>query len=79
MNIVPFPLPGLNNIPEMARRFADNLEGGDYGAVNSVIVVVEGDHGITSLGWGAADDPLRNIGLLHAAASMHLDCLEPDE
>ena len=79
MNVVPFPLPGLHNIPAMARAFADAVEAGQWGNVKSVLLVCESDDKITTMGRGAADDPYRNVGMFNAAAQMHLNCLEGDE
>lgn len=67
MNIVDFPYKNLNDIPAMLRKFADAAENGDYGYLRTAFLIVENDDDVEYFGWGNADDPLRNIGLLHLA------------
>jgi hypothetical protein len=73
LNVVQFPASNLNDIPLMARRFADDVEAGEYGAVEAVVIVAVTDGGIVSLGWGDADSRYKVIGMLEAGKFMHLD------
>lgn len=61
------PVRNLMDIPLMARGFADDLEAGDYGDVQRVIVVIDSSEGIRTLGWGDSTGTFEAIGILEAA------------
>jgi hypothetical protein len=72
MNIVTLPVNNLNDIPAMARRFADDVEAGVYGVVDAVVVSITTDTGFTSFGWGDADDGFKVVGMLQCAANVQI-------
>lgn len=78
MNVVPLPIKSLNDIPAQLRQFADDIDADLYGAAKTVIVVLETEENMHCFGWGGADDPLRNAGLLDAAKGLQLELAFPD-
>jgi hypothetical protein len=75
LNLAEFPLKGLNNIPAMARAFADQVEACDFGDIETVLVIIDTDECLRALGWGHADDSLRNLGMPHLAAREIADSI----
>lgn len=78
LNVVPFPVASLNDIPEMLHRFADDLEADIYGTLKTLVLTLETADGLHCFGWGHADDPVRNAGLLEAAKNMQIDLAFPE-
>lgn len=78
LNVVPLPVNNLNDIPAMLRRFADDLEAEVYGSMRTIVMTLETQDGLHCFGWGQADDPLRNAGLLDAAKNLQIDLAFPD-
>lgn len=78
LNVVPLPTRNLNDIAAMARKLADDIDGGEYGSTNACIVVLESDTGLVTFGWGDADDSMRVIGLLEAGKHDHLKAMFDD-
>jgi hypothetical protein len=72
MNIVQLPTNNLNDIPRMARQFADDVEAGQYGQVNAVVMAIDAEHGSTSFGWGEAGNQFKIIGMFQTAAHTHM-------
>ena len=66
-NTVELPVGNLMDIAGMARRFADDLESGNYGDVLRSVLVVESDYGLTLLGWGENTSAYELMGLFEAA------------
>lgn len=77
LKVVPFTGGNLRDVPALAKRFAEDLEAGNYGDVSAVTLVLETDGVLTTLGWGDAD-VMRAIGMLFAGATS-LSAGEPDE
>lgn len=66
MNVVELPVQNLNDIPALARQFADDIEAGEYGKPNRVIVIMDADD-LHTFGWGDVGSAFASIGLLDAA------------
>jgi hypothetical protein len=66
-NVEAFPGPNLRDIAEMARRFADSVEAGEFGDVETALVMVEGVEGIQTFGWGGVASFRETIGALEIA------------
>lgn len=65
-NVEKLEVRNLMDIPAMARGFADDLEAGDYGEVERVIVVIDTPDGLRTLGWGESVSNYEAIGILEA-------------
>lgn len=64
--------PGLNDIPAMRRRLADQVEAGRYGQVTSMLVLMPTvDDDIDIFGWGDSDG-WRNPVVLCELAALQL-------
>jgi hypothetical protein len=64
MNVVQLPTGNVQDLPAMARRFAEDLERGDYGEVNTILVVIDGPSTLEILNWGDNPTVFGAIGLL---------------
>lgn len=69
MNIVPFPNASLHDIPAMLRNIADDIEAGEFGNVQSGVMMLETDQTFHTFGWGDAEG-FKAIGMFHTAAVM---------
>lgn len=72
MNVVPLPVSNLNDIPAMIRKLADAIENGDHGEVDTCLVVLDHDTGITQFGFGDVNGRYHVIGLLETAKMGHI-------
>ena len=59
--------PDYSNIAEMLRQYAGEIEKGQYGELLSVILVVEGESDIFTLGCGEEPTPYELMGIFEAA------------
>ena len=67
-NVTELPVGNLQDIGDMARRFADDVDHGEYGEVLRAVVVVQGDDGsLTILGWGENTNAYNLMGIFEAA------------
>jgi hypothetical protein len=67
-NVSELPVGNLMDIGGMARRFADDLDAGEYGDVLRTIVVAQRDDGaLVILGWGENTSAYELMGLFEAA------------
>jgi hypothetical protein len=67
-NIEELPVGNLQDIGGMARRFADDLEAGEYGETYRVVVVLQrSDSSLAIMGWGENGSPYEFMGLFEAA------------
>lgn len=67
-NVETIPVGNLLDVSGMARGFADEVDDGQHGQVNRVILIVEHEDGIKLLGWGERDcTPYELMGLFEAA------------
>jgi hypothetical protein len=66
-NIEAFPGPNLRDIALMARKFADSVDAGEFGELETVLVMIEGSDGIQTLGWGDSISFRETIGSLEIA------------
>lgn len=48
--------PDYKDPVKMLRNIADNIENGDYGAINTVVVATFGDAGLETFGGGKESD-----------------------
>jgi hypothetical protein len=69
MNIVEFPKPSLHDIPQMLRNIADDIEAGDFGSVQSGVMLLETDQTLHTFGWGDAEG-FKAVGMFQTAAQM---------
>lgn len=67
-NIAEFPIYNPKLIPNIARTFADKVEGGEFGQVERAVVILETEAGPIKFYWGAALTHLEAVGLLHLAS-----------
>lgn len=63
-NVEPIPIGNLMDIPDMARRFADQVVAGAHGTPVRVLVLVENEIGIASFLWGENASDREKIGML---------------
>lgn len=66
-NVEAFPGPNLRNIAEMARKFADSVDAGEFGELETALVMIEGAEGIQTFGWGDVVSFRETIGMLEIA------------
>ena len=66
-NVTPIPCSNLRDVAAMARKFADDLDAGQYGEVNRVVVIAENGDGISIFGWGVATTAYELMGLFEAS------------
>ena len=77
MSVLAFPGVNWNDIPALAREFADNAEAGKYGDVSRVALILDTDQGVHTLTWGKNEAPLYWLGMFQAAGMMaYADALE---
>lgn len=65
--VATLPIGNLMDIGGMARRFADQLDAGEYGEVVRTLTVVETDTGLVILGWGENVTAYEMMGIFEAA------------
>ena len=66
-NTVALPVGNLRDVAAMARRFADQIDAGEHGAVDRVICIAENESGINIFGWGENTTAYELMGLFEAA------------
>jgi hypothetical protein len=66
-NTVELPVGNLMDIGGMARRFADDIDAGEYGEVVRTIALIETPTGLVILGWGENTSAYELMGLFEAA------------
>ena len=66
-NVSTLPVSNLMDIAAMARKFADDIEAGEYGEVQRVLVVADCGDGMHQFGWGESVSMYEALGILDAA------------
>jgi hypothetical protein len=67
-NITELPVRNLNDVPQMARGFADDIDAGEWGEICRAVVIAQGEDGsLTILGWGENTTAYELMGLFEAA------------
>ena len=66
-NVSTLPVSNLMDIAAMARKFADDIEAGEYGEVQRVLVVADCGDGMHQFGWGESVSMYEALGILEAA------------
>jgi hypothetical protein len=66
-NVSELPVDNLMDIGDMARRFADDIDAGEYGEVVRTVTVIECDRGLVILGWSENTTSYELMGLFEAA------------
>jgi hypothetical protein len=67
-NTVELPVGNLMDIGGMARRFAEDMDAGEYGDVFRTVVIVQREDGaLHILGWGENTCAYELMGLFEAA------------
>jgi hypothetical protein len=66
-NVEAFPGVDLRDIALMARKFADSVEAGEFGEIETAMVMLEGSEGIQTFGWGDVVSFRESIGMLEIA------------
>jgi hypothetical protein len=77
-NIAELPVANLNNIADMARKFADAVEAGEFSQLISATLVLEDGPDVVSFHWGDCPTRFEAIGLLEAAKQLILSDLIDD-
>ncbi len=77
-NVEQFPGPNLRDIAVMARKFADDVEAGNFGEVETALVVLEGSEGVQTFGWGDVVSFRETIGTLEIAKAHLLGIMMGD-
>lgn len=68
--IVKLDRPGLNNIAAMARKFADDIEAGEYGDALTAYVLLDTDDDLHTFCWGEGLSRYEAAGMLTLAQSL---------
>jgi hypothetical protein len=67
-NVTELPVGNLQDIAGMARRFADDVDKGEWADIHRAVVVVQGEDGtLTLLGWGENTTAFELMGICEAA------------
>ena len=66
-NVTQIPCSNLRDVSAMARKFADDIDAGEYGEVDRVICIAENETGISIFGWGIGTSAYELMGLFEAA------------
>lgn len=74
-NVEAFPGLNLRDIAASARKFADAVEAGEFGEIETALVMIEGSEGIQTLGWGDVVSFRETIGTLEIAKAHLLDIM----
>lgn len=74
MNIIEFPLGDLPDVAKMLRKLADDIDAGEYGAVDACAVVMTG-FGLDVFGFGPNGNADRTIFLLEAGKAQLVSTL----
>ena len=64
LKVVPLPVANLNDIPGMARLFADEVAKGLFGNVRSAVVILDTDDEVHTIHWGECSTLHQAIGIL---------------
>ena len=79
-NVTDLQISNVQDIVQMADTFATDVSEGEYGLVRRVLVIVDGDEGLTLLGWGEGLSPFEAMGLYDAAKmTTYADFLNSDD
>lgn len=70
MSVVKFPVINLNNVPEMLRVLADQIESSDYGTAVGLAYVFNTAEGDVLCNTFGPINQLEAVGMLTMAASM---------
>jgi hypothetical protein len=74
-NVEAFPGVDLRDIANAARKFADAVDAGEFGELETALVMLEGSDGIQTLGWGGVASFRETIGVLEIAKAHLLDMM----
>lgn len=74
-NVEPFPGVDLRDIAAAARKWADAVEAGEFGELETALVMVEGPEGIETFGWGNIVTFRDTIGMLEIAKAHLIDVM----
>ena len=67
-NVSELPVGNLQDVAGMARRFADDVDNGEWPGIHRAIVVVQTEDGVlTILGWGENSTAFEMMGICEAA------------
>ena len=78
-NVTQIPVGNLIDVAGMARRFADQVDSGDYPNTTRAIVIIERDD-LSILSWGEATTAYELMGLFEASKlRVFADDLVDDE
>lgn len=70
MSVVKFPVLNTNNVPEMLRTLADQIESGDYGKAVGLAYAFNTAEGDLFCNIFGPISQLESVGMLTMAASM---------
>jgi hypothetical protein len=67
-NVAELPVGNLMDIAGMARRFASDVDNGEWPDIHRAIVIVQGEDGtLTIVGWGENSTAFEMMGICEAA------------
>lgn len=67
-NVTELPVGNLMDIGGMARRYADDIDRGEYGDVERAVVITQlSDGSLNIMGWGENTNAYELMGLFEAA------------
>ena len=66
-NVTAFPNCNLMDVADMARRFAKNIDAGEWDCMVRAVMVVETESGMVILPWGESSSPFELMGIFEAA------------
>ncbi len=66
-NVTEFPHCNLMDIAAMSRRFADNIDAGEWPDMSRAVLLVEFGGSLAVLPWGESTTPYELMGLFEAA------------
>jgi hypothetical protein len=66
-NVTELPVGNLRDVAGMARRFAEQVDAGQYGGIARAICLIECEGGMPILVWGDETSHYELMGILEAA------------
>lgn len=71
-NVIQMDMVSLNDIPELARRFADMIEGGEIDCPQSLLLIATDGNDVTISQWGECLNRAEGIGVLALASAQFM-------
>lgn len=71
--VAAIPIGNLSDIADMARRFADAVDAGEYGSVLTAFVLIDTPENMFTETWGDELSVYKSIGMLEFAKRAIFD------